>query len=85
MADFHELALSEPVRRSLDEMGFEEPTPVQARAIPPLLAGRDVVAQALTGTGKTAALASRWSSALTWSAPCHRRWCWRPRVSWPCR
>src|SRR4051812_21192633 len=36
-------------------MGFEEPTPVQVRAIPLLLAGRDVIAQALTGTGKTAA------------------------------
>ena len=55
MADFQGLALSEPVRRSLDELGFEEPTPVQARAIPLLLEGRDVVAQALTGTGKTAA------------------------------
>jgi ATP-dependent RNA helicase DeaD len=36
-------------------MGFEEPTPIQARVIPLLLAGHDVVAQALTGTGKTAA------------------------------
>jgi ATP-dependent RNA helicase DeaD len=41
--------------RALDELGFEEPTPIQARAIPPLLEGRNVVAQALTGTGKTAA------------------------------
>lgn len=41
--------------RSLQEMGFEEPTPIQARAIPCLMEGRDVVAQALTGTGKTAA------------------------------
>src|SRR2546421_12416771 len=55
MADFQGLALSEAMRRSLDELGFEEPTPVQARAIPLLLEGRDVVAQALTGTGKTAA------------------------------
>lgn len=55
MANFRELGLSEPVLRSLGEMGFEEPTPVQARAIPCLLQGRDVVAQALTGTGKTAA------------------------------
>src|SRR5436305_6535446 len=36
-------------------MGFEEPTPVQASAIPCLLQGRDIIAQALTGTGKTAA------------------------------
>jgi ATP-dependent RNA helicase DeaD len=52
---FGSLEVSEPVSRSLREMGFEEPTPVQARAIPLLLEGRDVVAQALTGTGKTAA------------------------------
>jgi ATP-dependent RNA helicase DeaD len=55
MREFGELTLSEPVLRGLAEMGFEEPTPVQARAIPCLLEGRDVVAQALTGTGKTAA------------------------------
>ena len=41
--------------RGLRDMGFEEPTPVQAEAIPHLLQGTDVVAQALTGTGKTAA------------------------------
>jgi len=52
---FSDFSLSKPVLRSLHEMGFEEPTPVQSRAIPVLLAGRDVVAQALTGTGKTAA------------------------------
>ena len=55
MTDFAALGISEPVLQSLREMGFEEPTPVQARAIPLLLEGRDVVAQALTGTGKTAA------------------------------
>src|SRR3990172_13294673 len=55
MSDFREMGLSDPVLRSIGEMGFEEPTPVQVRAIPPLLQGRDVVAQALTGTGKTAA------------------------------
>ena len=55
MPDFNDFGLSAQVLRSLSEMGFEEPTPVQTRAIPPLLAGKDVVAQALTGTGKTAA------------------------------
>ena len=55
MATFRELGLSEPVLRSIGEMGFEEPTPVQVRTIPMLLQGRDVVAQALSGTGKTAA------------------------------
>ncbi|MDO8670918.1 MAG: DEAD/DEAH box helicase [Dehalococcoidia bacterium] len=55
MTSFHDLGLSEPVLRSIDEKGYEEPTPVQVRAIPALLQGRDVVVQALTGTGKTAA------------------------------
>ncbi|MGH7621478.1 MAG: DEAD/DEAH box helicase, partial [Gemmatimonadaceae bacterium] len=55
MATFGEITVSDPVLRSLREMGFEEPTPVQARAIPSLLDGHDIVAQALTGTGKTAA------------------------------
>ncbi|MEW6296883.1 MAG: DEAD/DEAH box helicase [Thermodesulfobacteriota bacterium] len=55
MADFRDLALSEPILQSIAAMGFEEPTAVQERAIPPLKAGRDVVVQALTGTGKTAA------------------------------
>jgi ATP-dependent RNA helicase DeaD len=55
LTDFDGLNLSQAVRRSLKDMGFEEPTPVQAQAIPPLLEGQDVVAQALTGTGKTAA------------------------------
>ncbi len=55
MATFRELGLSEQVLRSLDEMGFEEPTPVQVQTIPHLLLGHDVAAQALTGTGKTAA------------------------------
>jgi len=55
LTDFDGLNLSQAVLRSLKDMGFEEPTPVQAQAIPHLLEGRDVVAQALTGTGKTAA------------------------------
>src|SRR3954454_21330926 len=52
---FGSLKLSTPLTRALQEMGFEEPTPVQAQAIALLMSGRDVVAQALTGTGKTAA------------------------------
>ncbi len=55
MVDFRELGLSEPVLKALTELGFEEPTPVQAQAIPILARGVDLVAQALTGTGKTGA------------------------------
>jgi ATP-dependent RNA helicase DeaD len=55
LGDFSTLGLSEPTLRALVDMEFEEATPVQEQTIPLLLAGRDVVAQALTGTGKTAA------------------------------
>jgi len=52
---FADLKLSHLSLRSLDRAGFEHPTPIQARAIPPALEGRDVIGIAATGTGKTAA------------------------------
>jgi ATP-dependent RNA helicase DeaD len=52
---FHDLGLSAPIQQALDELGFQEPTPIQEQAIPALLGGRDVIGQAQTGTGKTAA------------------------------
>jgi ATP-dependent RNA helicase DeaD len=55
MTTFEELGLSAETLRVLGEIGFEEPTPIQAEAIPAMLSGRDVMAQAQTGTGKTAA------------------------------
>ena len=55
--DFVALGLSDALARTLASLGYEEPTPIQQQAIPPLLAGRDVVGQAATGTGKTAAFA----------------------------
>lgn len=54
---FAELGLNEQVLAGVDALGFSTPTPVQAGAIPEVLAGRDVVASAQTGTGKTAAFA----------------------------
>ncbi len=56
-ASFAELGLPEPLLRALTEVGYESPSPIQAATIPPLLAGRDVLGQAQTGTGKTAAFA----------------------------
>ncbi len=53
--NFEELSLSQEVRKAVLEMGFEECTPIQAKAIPILLEGKDVLGQAQTGTGKTAA------------------------------
>jgi len=52
---FTELNLSESLQEAVKKMGFEETTPIQAEAIPPGLAGRDIIGCAQTGTGKTAA------------------------------
>ncbi|HVR81421.1 MAG TPA: DEAD/DEAH box helicase [Luteimonas sp.] len=54
---FTDLGLSEPLLRALTDVGYESPSPIQAATIPPLLQGRDVLGQAQTGTGKTAAFA----------------------------
>lgn len=54
---FAELGLSPAIHRVIDEVGYEIPSPIQAQSIPPLLAGRDLLGQAQTGTGKTAAFA----------------------------
>ena len=53
--NFSELSLSTPLKSNLAKHGFGQPTPVQAQSIPPALAGRDLVATAQTGTGKTLA------------------------------
>ncbi|MGP1276366.1 MAG: DEAD/DEAH box helicase [Caulobacterales bacterium] len=55
MTKFSELGLAAQIERAVAEEGYETPTPIQARAIPPLLQGKDVVGIAQTGTGKTAA------------------------------
>jgi len=57
MENFTELALIEPLQRGLAEVGYSHMTPVQAQSLPAILAGRDVIAQARTGSGKTAAFA----------------------------
>ena len=55
--DFPGLGLNEPICRALRAKNYASPTPIQARAIPPLLAGKDLLGIAQTGTGKTAAFA----------------------------
>jgi ATP-dependent RNA helicase DeaD len=54
---FADLGLSDPVLKALRDVGYEIPSAIQAATIPTLLAGRDVVGLAQTGTGKTAAFA----------------------------
>lgn len=55
MAAFNDFGLTDPVIRALNNMGFEEPTPIQEKAVPAGLEGRDLIGQAQTGTGKTTA------------------------------
>lgn len=54
---FAHLGLAAPLLRALDELGYRSPTPIQQQGIPPVLAARDVMAAAQTGTGKTASFA----------------------------
>lgn len=54
---FDQLNLDKSILKALDEVGYESPTPIQAQTIPLLLEGKDVIGQAQTGTGKTAAFA----------------------------
>ena len=51
---FNELKIQKNILRALREAGYEQPTPIQQKAIPPVLAGRDVLGCAQTGTGKKA-------------------------------
>ena len=55
--NFSELSLTRPLLRAVEEQGYTQPSPVQAKAIPPVLEGRDLLGCAQTGTGKTAAFA----------------------------
>ena len=52
---FEEINLSKEIKKAVSAMGFEEMSPIQSQAIPILLEGKDIIGQAQTGTGKTAA------------------------------
>lgn len=54
---FEELEVNEKILKAIEDMGFEEASPIQSQAIPVILSGKDIVGQAQTGTGKTAAYA----------------------------
>ena len=57
ISDFEKLGLDPQFLQAVEQLGFEKPTPIQLAAIPALLAGRNVMGQAQTGTGKTLAFA----------------------------
>ena len=69
MTDFKTFGLSGPVLEALDKMGFVEATPIQKKAIPLVMEGRDVLGQAQTGTGKTAAFGIPIAERLDPDAP----------------
>lgn len=55
LENFKNLQINDAILKALNDMGFEEPTPIQKEAIPVAMAGQDMIGQAQTGTGKTAA------------------------------
>ncbi|MCA9906754.1 MAG: DEAD/DEAH box helicase, partial [Anaerolineae bacterium] len=70
---FKDLKLIEPLQRALQTEGYTTPTPIQAKAIPHILAGRDLVGCAQTGTGKTAAFALPMIQHLSTTPSPHNR------------
>ncbi len=69
---FHELGLIKPILEALTDLGYEKPSPIQEKAIPPALAGRDVLGCAQTGTGKTCAFAAPILQRLNGEIPAGR-------------
>lgn len=68
ITNFRDLGVIAPLQEACDALGFKKPTPIQIEAIPPALAGRDIIGLAETGSGKTAAFALPILQAL-WNAP----------------
>ena len=81
---FQELNLSAPILRAVREAGYETPSPIQAAAIPPVLAGRDLMGCAQTGTGKTAAFALPMLDRLT-ASPARKKGAIRALILTPTR
>ena len=69
---FDSLGLSADLLRAVQKQGYDEATPIQSKAIPPILEGRDILASAQTGTGKTAGFTLPLLQRLTESRPAGR-------------
>ena len=70
--NFSELKLTRPLLKAVEEQGYQTPSPIQAKAIPPVLAGHDLLGCAQTGTGKTAAFALPILQRLAAGHPSHK-------------
>jgi ATP-independent RNA helicase DbpA len=82
---FNELPLSPSIKATLEQLEYLTMTPIQAASLPIALAGHDLIAQAKTGSGKTAAFALPLLTNLNPRLlPC-RRWCCAQRANWPTR
>ena len=84
MTTFDSLGLAEPILAALHDVGYENPSPIQEQAIPELLDSRDVIGQAQTGTGKSAAFGIPLIEGIETKKGCRtrRRWFWPRRASW---
>ena len=83
--EFDSLNLHPQLVQAIVERGYKMPTPIQAGLIPLMLAGADVIGQAQTGTGKTAAFALPILQNLEPDQKLPQALCWLPRASLPCR
>ena len=81
---FEQLGLSAPILKALKEQGYVNPSPIQEKAIPPALTGRDVLGCAQTGTGKTAAFALPMLDRLT-AVPAKKKGAVRALILTPTR
>jgi len=71
---FDQLGLKAELVRAVQDLGYTQPTPIQQKGIPAVLAGSDLLAAAQTGTGKTAAFALPLLQVMSEARPCHERW-----------
>ena len=82
---YSELQCSEAIHKAVEQMGFAEMTEIQEKTIPVMLAGRDVIAKAPTGTGKTCAFGIPVAEHIDPEKSTRRLSSWPPPGSWPSR
>ena len=84
-AVFPGMSLKVATRAAISRMNISDPTPIQEKSIPQLLAGRDLIGQARTGRGKRWPMRRPWSKRVNRQFVKPRHWCWCPPANWPSR